>query len=142
MTLKGAFALVCVAILVLVTNVAASILYMVVYGHLIDPGHEAKYYQDHIQIAGPYCSIVAGVPIMFIAGWFVAGLWRQSLGTRGALFVWLAYTMIDLSILFMAGISLVVGVLFLVSFATKLAAVYWGASTRLRTRTSNQVLHE
>ena len=116
----------------LVTNVAASILYMVVYGHLIDPGHEAKYYQDHIQIAGPYCSIVAGVPIMFLAGWWVAGWWRRSLGVRGAIFVWLTYTIIDLSILLIAGLSLGVGILFVISFATKLAAGYWGASTRLR----------
>ncbi len=31
--------LVGVALLVLVANVVVSILYMVVYGHLIDPGH-------------------------------------------------------------------------------------------------------
>ncbi len=72
MTIGRALALIGVAILVLITNVAASILYMAVYGHMIDPGHEAKYYQDHIQIAGPYCSIVAGIPIMFLAGWWVA----------------------------------------------------------------------
>ena len=40
--------LVGVAFLVLVVNVAFSILYMVVYGNLIDPGHEEKYYHDHI----------------------------------------------------------------------------------------------
>jgi len=38
-----------VALLVLVANVALSIVYMVIYGHLIDPGHEESYYQDHIQ---------------------------------------------------------------------------------------------
>jgi hypothetical protein len=36
--------LVGVALLVLVVNVAASILYMVVYSYLIDPGHEEQYY--------------------------------------------------------------------------------------------------
>lgn len=132
MTLGRAFALIGVAILVLVTNVAASILYMVVYGNIIDPGHDAKYYQDHIQIAGPYCSIVAGIPIMFLAGWWVAGWWRRSLGVRGSFVVWLAYTIIDLSILLIAGLTLGVGILFVISFATKLAAGYWGASTRLR----------
>ncbi len=127
MTIGRALALIGVAILVLITNVAASILYMAVYGHMIDPGHEAKYYQDHIQIAGPYCSIVACIPIMFLAGW-----WRRSLGVRGAFFVWLAYTIIDLSILLIAGLSLGVGILFVNSLATKLAAGYWVASTRLR----------
>ncbi len=38
--------LVGVALLVLVVNVTVSILYMVAYGHLIDPGHEEQYYHD------------------------------------------------------------------------------------------------
>jgi hypothetical protein len=90
--------LVSVAILVLVANVAASIGYMVIYGHVIDPGHEAKYYNDHIQVAGPYCSIVAGIPLMFAAGWWVTGWWRRGLGTQPAWVVWVAYTAIDLAI--------------------------------------------
>ena len=48
--------LVGVALLVLVVNVAVSIFYMVVYGHLIDPGHEEQHYRDYIQVAAPYCS--------------------------------------------------------------------------------------
>lgn len=125
-------ALIGVALLVLISNVLVSILYMVLYGHVIDPGHDPKYYQDHIQMAGPYCSIVAGIPIMFLAGWWVAGWWRRVLKLRGAFLVWLAYTVIDLSILLIAGLSLGIGVLFVISFATKLAAAYWGASIRLK----------
>ncbi len=45
--------LVGVAILVLVVNVALSILYMVVYGYLIDPGHEEQYYHYHVQVVAP-----------------------------------------------------------------------------------------
>jgi hypothetical protein len=123
--------LVGVAVLVLMANVAVSIGYMVVYGHVIDPGHDAKYYSDHIQVAGPYCSIVAGIPLMFAAGWWVAGWWRRQLGTQPAWVVWVAYTVIDLAILVAAGMSLGIGVLFVVSFATKLAAVLLGARTRL-----------
>lgn len=132
MTLSRLLALIGVALLVLITNVAASVLYMVLYGHVIDPGHDPAYYQDHIQFAAPYCSIGAGIPIMFFAGWWVAGWWRQVLNYRGAILVWLAYTIVDLSILLIAGLSLGVGLLFMVSFATKLAAVYWGAALRLR----------
>ncbi len=123
--------LVGVAILVLVANVAVSVLYMVVYGHVIDPGHEPNYYHDHIQVAAPYCSIVAGIPLMFLAGWWVAGWWRRALGVRAALFVWFAYTMIDLAILLAAGMSLGVALFFLVSFATKLAAAIFGARLRI-----------
>jgi hypothetical protein len=128
----GRFALlVGVAILVLAANVATSILYMVVYSYVIDPGHDPKYYNDHIQVAGPYCSIVAGIPLMFLAGWWVAGWWRQALGVRGAWIVWLAYCLIDLAVLLAAGMSVGVALLFMVSFATKLAAAHFGARLRL-----------
>jgi hypothetical protein len=54
--------LVGVALLVMIVNVVVSVLYMVVYSYVIDPGHDKQYYDDHIQIAAPYCSIVAGIP--------------------------------------------------------------------------------
>ena len=121
-----------VAILVMVANVVVSILYMVVYGHVIDSGHESKYYQEHIQVAAPYCSIVAGIPLMFLAGRWVAGWWHQEYGVKSSLGVGLAYAMIDLSILIAAGITWRVGVLFVISFGSKLAAVWYGAATRVR----------
>jgi hypothetical protein len=131
MTVGRVALLVGVALLVLVANVAASVLYMVIYSYVIAPGHEPGYYNDHIQVAGPYCSIVAGIPLMFLVGWWVAGWWRRALGVRAAWTVWLAYTVIDLAILLAAGISLGVGLLFMISFATKLGAVLWGAKVRM-----------
>ena len=135
MTLGRVALLVGVAMLVLVANVAASIGYMVLYGYVIDPGHDEKYYNDHIQIAGPYCSIVAGIPLMFAAGWWVTGWWRRVLGMRPAWVVWVAYAVIDLLILLAAGLSaglsLADGVLVVVSLATKLAAALFGARLRL-----------
>ncbi|MFN0022213.1 MAG: hypothetical protein ACKVP0_28525 [Pirellulaceae bacterium] len=131
MTLCRAAWLVGVALLVLVANVAASVLYMVVYGHVIDPGHESQYYNDHIQVAGPYCSIVAGIPLMFLAGWWVAGWWQRTPGVKAALCVWLAYVAIDLAVILAVGVTFTVGILFIVSFATKLAAAYFGALLRV-----------
>jgi hypothetical protein len=131
MTVGRVALLVGVAVLVLVANVAASILYMVVYGYVIDPGHEEQYYNDHIQVAGPYCSIVAGIPLMFLAGWWVAGWWRRALGVRAAWLVWVAYALIDLAILLAAGMSLSDGLVVAVSLATKLAAAYCGARLRI-----------
>ncbi|MGO9466317.1 MAG: hypothetical protein ACLQIB_06915 [Isosphaeraceae bacterium] len=119
--------LVGIALLVMVANGAVSILYMVVYGHVIDPGHEKPYFQDHVKIAAPYCSIVAGVPLMFLAGSWVGGLWEVRLGVQSAVIVWLAYAVIDLAILAASGSTPRIGVLFAVSFLTKLAAVYFGA---------------
>jgi hypothetical protein len=43
MTFGRVALLVGVAVLVLVANVAASIGYMVVFGYVIDPGHEEQY---------------------------------------------------------------------------------------------------
>jgi len=127
MTLSRLAWLVGVALLVLVVNVAISILYMVVYGHLIDPGHEEQYYRDHIQVAAPYSSIIAGIPLMFLAGFWVGGFWKGEFAVKAALVVWLAYALIDIAVLLSAGLTARIAVLFAVSFLTKLAAVYMGA---------------
>ena len=50
-----------VALLVLVVNVAVSILYMVVYGHLIDPGHDEQYYHDHLILHSALSATFGGV---------------------------------------------------------------------------------
>jgi len=119
--------LVGVGLLVMVVNVAVSILYMVVYSYLIDPGHEEQYYRDHVKVAAPYCSIVAGIPLMFLAGWWVGGWWEAEFAVKAALVVWLAYALIDIGVLLAAGLTARIAVLFAVSFLTKLAAVYLGA---------------
>ena len=113
--------------MVMVVNVAVSFLYMVVYGHIIDPGHEEQYYQDHIKVAAPYCSIVAGIPLMFLAGWWVGGCWEGEFAVKAALVVWLAYALIDITVLLAAGLTARIAVLFAVSFLTKLVAVYLAA---------------
>jgi hypothetical protein len=110
-----------------------TILYMVVYGHLIDPGHEQAYYDAHVRMAAPYCSIVAGIPLMFLAGWWVAG-WDVTLAVRSALVIWLTYAVIDVAASVAAGLTSVLtvrlGVLIAISILTKLAAGYSGAQVR------------
>src|SRR4051794_38643670 len=83
--------LVGIAVLVMIANIVASILYMVVYSYLIDPNHEAGYYDAHVQVAAPYCSIVAGIPLMFLAGRWVGGWWRGEFAVKSALVIWLVY---------------------------------------------------
>ena len=130
MTFRQVVALIGVSLLVLIANVLASVLYMVLYGHVINPGHEEQFYRDHIQVAGPYCSIVAGFPLMLFAGWWVAGWKKIRNGVSAALTVWLSYTTVDLLVLLAAGMTLRIGMLFTISFATKLAACYFGARLR------------
>jgi hypothetical protein len=100
---------------------------MVVYSYLIDPGHDQAYYEAHIQAAAPYSSIIAGIPLMFLAGWWVGGWWQGQFAVKGAVIIWLTYTAIDVAILVAAGTTLSVALLAAVSIATKLAAVYLGA---------------
>ncbi|GJQ30052.1 MAG: hypothetical protein HBSAPP03_19360 [Phycisphaerae bacterium] len=133
MTLLRIISLIGVGTLVLVANVAASILYMVVYGHLINPGHPKPFYDEHVKVAAPYCSIVAGIPLMFLAGLWVAG-WggpQAQLGVKAALTVWLAYVVIDLGIIaVVGGVTTRLCWLIAISALTKLAAVYAGAHVR------------
>lgn len=119
--------LVGIAVLVMVTNVIVSILYMVVYSYLIDPGHEKEYYDAHVQIAAPYCSIVAGIPLMFLTGWWVSGWWEGKFSVEAALVVWITYAVIDLAVCVAAGLTPKIAILVAVSLATKLAAIYAGA---------------
>jgi hypothetical protein len=132
MTLSRLAWLVGTAILVLVTNVAASFVYMVVYGYAINPGHDDQFYRDHIEVAAPYVSIVAGIPLMFLAGWWVGGKWEREFAVKAGVTVWLVYAIIDLGVLVMAGLTPRIAVLFSVSFLTKLAAAYLGAKVAER----------
>lgn len=116
-----------VAILVMALNVAFTFLYMIIYGHLLNPGHPEDFYRTHVQSAAPYCSIVAGVPLLFVAGYWVSG-WSQSpSGVTAALILWAIYAVIDLAVLIAAGLTPKIALLFSISFLTKLAAAYAGA---------------
>ena len=119
MTLGRGAALTGLALGVMAVNVALSILYMVVYSYAIDPGHDKAYYEAHVKIAAPYCSIVAGIPLMFLVGWWV--------GVRPAMVVWLIYAVIDVAIVMASGPTARMGALVAVSMLTKLASAYLGA---------------
>ena len=141
MTLVRLAWLIGVALLVLVLNVAMSFLYMVVYGYLINPGHPKAYYDEHIKVAAPYCSIVAGIPLMFLAGLWVAGWGEGQLGVKAAVVVWLAYAVIDLIIVLAVGgkegLTAKDVVLIAVSLVTKLAAAYAGALVAVHSASQN-----
>ena len=121
-----------VAVLVMVTNVLVSILYMVVYGYLIDPGHDQQYYDAHIQVAAPYSSILAGIPLMFLAGYWISRWWEGKFAVQSALVVWLVYALIDSAALMAAGFESRMAIFVAVSILTKLAAIYAGAKLGAR----------
>ena len=120
MTFGRVTALAGLALVVMAVNVAITFLYMVVYSYAIDRGHEQAYYEAHVQVAAPYCSLVAGIPLMFLVGWWV-GLWS-------ALVVWLVYAVVDVTIVAASGaLTPRVGAFIVVALLTKLAAAYSGA---------------
>jgi hypothetical protein len=127
MTIARVAALVGCALGVMAANVAVTVLYMVVYGHVIDRGHEQAYYDAHVRIAAPYCSIVAGVPLMFFAGLWAGGFWDAKLAVPSALIIWATYAVIDLAVVAASGVTFKIGVLVAISLLTKLAAAYGGA---------------
>lgn len=130
MTLLRILQLAGVALLVMATEMACVFLYMVVYGHAIDPGHPDQYYHDHAQVAAPYCSMVAGVPLFFLAGWWVAGWSTGTAGMTAALTVWLSYTIVDVAIITAVGWTPRLAWLVAATLATKLIAAYAGARVR------------
>ena len=116
-----------IALLVMIANIAASILYMVVYSYVVDPGQDQEYYEAHIQVAAPYCSIVAGIPLMFFAGWWVGRWWQGKFAVKSAIVIWLTYALIDVTVMLASGLTSQMAILIAVSILTKLAAVYAGA---------------
>lgn len=121
------------ALLVLVVNVAISVLYMVVYSYLINPGHDTAFYQAHAQIAAPYSSILAGMPLMYLAARWVGGKAPADSAIAVGLGVWLVYVVIDLAIVIPVASARLVP-LIIISDMTKLGAAYvGGVAARKRT---------
>src|SRR4030095_1043182 len=92
---RGFLKIIGAALLALVINVLASILYMVVYSYVINPGHSPQFYQDYAQVAVPYSSIIAGFPIMFFVCRWLSKRWKPHAALKAALAVWLIYMLID-----------------------------------------------
>lgn len=123
-----------------VANVLLFFLFMVVYGHVIDPGHPESYYQEAAGRFGPYASIVGGIPIMYLVG----VLFRRLLGgnaVKAGIAAWAIYIAVDIALLVAVGKFTSFLPQISVSFATKLAAVYFGARLRkIQTDTKGELI--
>src|SRR5262249_54199300 len=124
--LRGFLRIIGATLLVLVSNVLVSILYIAVYSYLINPGHPEQFYRDYAQVAAPYSSIIAGFPIMYFVCRWLSRRWAAKTALRAALLVWLTYMLIDMTVLLLAGTTARVWLLATVSQITKLAAAYLG----------------
>jgi len=118
------------AIIAGVANVMLFFLFMVLYGHVINPGHEDSFYQEAANRFGPYASIIGGMPVFFLTGVVL----RRFLGERAlkvAITAWAIYLVVDVAIIIAVAADQIAAFLplMVVSFATKLAAIYLGART-------------
>ena len=110
------------ALLFLVVNVAVSIVWVAVYAYLINPGHPSAFYDEYAQVAAPYSSIVAGMPLMFVLCWWLGRTWNLV----SILGIWIVYVIIDLSVLFASGMTSRLAGFATVSLITKLIAAVLG----------------
>lgn len=119
-----------------IANVMLFFLFMVVYGHVIDPGHPESYYEEAAGRFGPYASIIGGIPIMYLVG----VLLRRRLGgnaVKTAIAAWAIYVTVDMAIVAAVGQFASFLPHIVISFASKLIAVYFGARPRkIETRES------
>ncbi|HMS39887.1 MAG TPA: hypothetical protein PKE69_06650 [Pyrinomonadaceae bacterium] len=120
------------AIFILVVNVGLSVLYMVIYGYVINPGQSEQFYQDHVKIAAPYCSIFFGIPLFYLVCRWVGGRWEKDFAIKAAISVWIVYAVIDLSIIAAVGITLRDFGLVAASLITKLISAYLGGLSASR----------
>lgn len=112
---------------VLVAEVAlfgAAFLWVAVYSHLIAPGQDPAAYRQYAQVASPWVSVVAGVPLFY-----ALGRWLRS--RAAAVWLYALYLAFDAALL--AGLPTpgpVPWALVAASWATKLGAVLAGARER------------
>lgn len=114
------------ALMIMIINVGISILYMVVYGHFINPGQPESHYQEHVQIAAPYCSIIAGIPLFYLVGRFLTRRWLSPMRVQAALGIALFYSLIDVALLIVTGFQFRLLLIIVISISTKFIAAYFG----------------
>lgn len=121
-----------IAVATMIANVAVSIAWVFVYSELIDPGRSNDFYNAYAQRVVPGSSIIAGIPILFAAGWWIARGRVRPVTTALLVPAW--YGAIDLAILLTVAANLASSGLIAVSFATKLLAAAAGGALAARMR--------
>ena len=126
MTIKRLVWIIGAALLSMIVNVVLSILYIAFYSYFINPGHSHAFYEEYAQTAAPFCSIIFGIPVLYIVARWIGGKWESNFAVKAALLVWLVYALIDLSALTAAGWTIQLAVISFISMTTKLIAAYFG----------------
>jgi hypothetical protein len=114
------------AVFILIVNVGLSVAYMFFYSYLLNPGHDERFYQEHIKTAAPYCSIFFGIPLFYFVCRWIGGRWEKKFALKSAISVWIVYALIDVTALIASGLTLNITILAAISLLTKLISAYLG----------------
>lgn len=107
-------------------NVACAFLWVAIYSWLIAPGQSEAAYEAYAMRISPWSSVIAGMPILFGAGWLLAR-WHGG-GWRTGICAGLAYAVLDFAILLAAGVLVSMFGIVAVSLSTKIAAAALGGA--------------
>lgn len=117
---------------VMVLNVAISFGVVWAYSTFVSPGQSLSHYEAFATTAAPVSSVIAGIPLMLLAGFLLAkGRTRRDALLAAGLCA-LVYILLDLAILIGAHASGPVWGWAALSQATKLLAALAGAAWRTR----------
>lgn len=120
------------ALAVMIANVAISFGIVWVYSTFISPGQPLSYYESFAATAAPIGSIVAGIPLMLLAGFLLAKGRQRRAALLAAGAAALVYIGLDLTILVGAHAVGSIWAWAALSQATKLAAALAGAALASR----------
>jgi hypothetical protein len=113
-----------VAIAILILNVLISVVVVLIYALLVEPGHPSEFYDAAALRIAPWCSHIAGTALFFAAGYLCVRRCTERNGLLFAAVVTLFYALIDGAIVSFAGAFTLEHVL---SLLAKLAAALAGA---------------
>ena len=130
------FQLLGVTLLVMSLNVAVSFLWVAVYSHLVNPGHDLAFYQSYAQVAAPYSSVLAGIPLVYAFGRWVARWGYREAPMKHAMVLWLTYVTLDVIIMVAAGAAGRLAAIAVVSIATKGLAAFAAGRAEFRLSTA------
>jgi hypothetical protein len=116
--------------LAMALNVLVAFAWVFLYSVAIAPGHDGAFYQAYAQRVAPISAVLAGVPILFAAGWLAA---RGPRPQPAALLPAAAYIILDLLLVAAGGLWPSAWSLAL-SYLTKLAAAWAGGRMAIRRR--------
>lgn len=120
------------AVSAMVLNTFLGFLWLWFHSAALAPGHDPAFYQAYADRAAPVADLLAGIPLLFAAGWLAAALSEGRAPVAQALLAALVYSAIDLALLLRFGPEPVAWGLALFSWISKLAAAGLGARAAVR----------